>query len=142
MTTSILKGAALVAIVAALASCGGGGGGSDAAVPYSLQWEQSSYTIVSSPTGTTTLGASANVIAQGSNLPPVMGVSISPSGSGTNPTVGNGGWFVNSLGRVPVQFSVSPTAGAGTYPKGSYPFTASMTINGQTYSSTTTLVVQ
>ena len=127
--------------IAALAGCGGGG---STATPYSLTWDQASYTVTTSADSTATMMVNATIRPHGDNLPAVLAVDLSPYGGGINPTPGNGPFTMNSTGVIPVQFYVglNQSGGAGNYPKGSYQFTATMHIGNQNFTANTTVVVQ
>ena len=122
-----------------LSACGGGG--SAAPAQYSLAWDSPTYTITTDPNSTANYQVSANVTAQGSPMPPILAMDISPSGATTNPTAGNGPWFVNSTGSVSVALSVSKDAD-GTYHKGTFPLMAAIHIGSSTYTAAASLIVK
>lgn len=132
---------ASTALAICLASCGGGGSTPPTA-SYSLTWGQESYTIKTTPGNTQSVSVNAVIYPTGSNgLPGEVSVDISPSGSPANPTPGNGPWWMNSAGQIPVQFFASPGM-TGSYPIGPHDYTAVMHIGAVTYTAKTTIVVQ
>lgn len=131
-----MKNALLAAVMcAAMAGCGGGGGSDSSEAQVTVAWDKAQYVVTATATGGS---ANAVVSIQGKSLPPTVGVELSPKGVGTGaPSVGNGPWFMNSAGQVPVTITVPSTTAKGTYP-----LNASTTISGTTYTGTATLVVQ
>ena len=135
----------VILALAALVGCAGGGSAPPQAQPPTVTWERPSYT-VTIPNGSTDsfqVHTTVTVTAGTEPLPPIVGLSITPTGADKPVTAGNGPWQAPAnIGGVsiPVTLTVQPT-GSGSYATGPHQLTASFNFGPGTYTGTATLQV-
>lgn len=122
----------VVALAGLLAGCGGGG--SDEAAPaVTIAWEQPAYTSTAAMRS-----VPARVVLGGSGLPPILSIDVQPSAAGI--VIGTPPFVMNGSKQVPV--TLTPEIGASGYVRGTWTVTATASVNGVSYRSTTTFVSQ
>ena len=140
-----------VASTALLSSCGDGCPVicfSDFDKPTTVAWQSARYTLVTPNDGTEPVFLEAVVSVQVFAVLPTDVIVVEPNLSTQNPGPTSASYPVTKSdanaqeGQAVVRFVARVTGGAGSYPKGEFPFTATLTRGDTVVTATTTLVVQ
>ncbi len=113
-----------------------------------LAWSASQYTITTSPTSTEPVTVDAVLTVQGYAVFAGLTIEVTPNGLAANPSCD--GLYTTADADpqdahrffVPVRFVVRATAGPGSYPTGSFTFTAGIPALAQEVAVSTVVVVR
>ena len=144
-------------LVGSLASCGGGGDDPPVCREFlclpegpvaELAWDAAQYTITTSPTSTEPVTVDAALQVQGYGVFAGLTIEVTPNGPAANPSCDGRYQTVEADPQDPhrfivaVRFVVRAADGSGSYPKGSFTFTASIPALTQAVEVSTVVRVQ